>query len=115
MTPEEIDQLPAGREMDLLVETLVLRRQKVGHAVTCRNCAEADEAYGLMPRSTNISAAWEVLEKLCAEIDNTIRLQAFPDIGWYIDLWVEREGGMIEACGDTAPLAICRAALKAMT
>lgn len=60
------------------------------------------------PYSTDIAAAWEVLEKYLAE-GNDIELMYCKEYGCWnaclVDIAAEN--------GDTAPLAICLAALKA--
>lgn len=77
--------------------------------------------YWVIPRySTDISAAWEVLERMRErgewvlnvmadgyEIDNH-NAEAIPLKGWtWDDEWIAERA-------DTAPLCICRAALKAI-
>jgi hypothetical protein len=67
--------------------------------------------------STNIAAAWEVVEKF----EPFIRLECYEDSdvdpnpkaeGWHVDIWHDK--GLACVRGETAPLAVCRAALKAV-
>ena len=73
--------------------------------------------------STDIAAAWEMVEQLCSwkRDDNMLTLKGqgptpeHPDEqeGWY-DAEIAGAAGKWESLNaDTAPLAICRAALKA--
>ncbi len=68
------------------------------------------------PYSTDIAAAWEVAEKLCDMFDESFSLTRAWDNDMR-DVWrvvIEIESGVwIEVDGDTAPMAICLAALKA--
>jgi len=57
--------------------------------------------------SSSIAAAWEVLGKFDT-VDVSKR-----KVGWHCTIWLEHDKYRGEY-GDTAPEAICRAALKAM-
>lgn len=119
LTREEIENMPAGREMDALV-WMSLNDQHPDLSM----CRFVDGEYQpnsgypfghiSPPRySTGISAAWEVVEKL--------HLMVRPSIlsGNWVAMKFERVylsgkwEGVGEATADTAPLAICRAALLA--
>ena len=66
----------------------------------------------LPPYSTSIAAAWEIVEKRVSEAkstDNDFALVWEPEQ----NTWCAQFDG-IQAFADTAPLAICRAALKAV-
>ncbi len=63
------------------------------------------------PYSTDISAAWEVVEKLKDNPDFADITITYP---WCVALNYNFETGWIKGEADTAPLAICRAALKAL-
>lgn len=107
--------LPAGRELDLRIAREVMGLKKEDHAVTCRNCAEAGETYGVLPYSTDTLEATAILEK---------------DDGWGHDWLLERHGMSSQpwfcralnltsgkrftAFAETVALAICRCALKAV-
>lgn len=118
-----IDEMPSGREMDKAISQYVFGNTEF----VCHNCEDdyhvVDRqglvAYVPVPNySIDISAAWEVAEKL--------RITVTPDIGhgWKA-AWCNASGsgettwvGMTNRrkwiIAETAPLAICRAALEAM-
>jgi hypothetical protein len=143
MTIEEIRQMPAGAQIDWLIATEIFNGRKptleqiemvkvisfqFGHyggeddnfAETAliaplphRNRYTGAEFCFVQPRqySTDIAAAWRVVEKMHAD-------------GWFYDVGDEvetpehyarfhRQSGAGFALADTAPLAICRAALIA--
>lgn len=111
-----IDEMPAGREMDGQIHVLVFNK-----AVPTDHDWLHDTFCDCVPRySTDIVAAWAVVEKLRAGgIYFTIR----TDIIWDVTLWDGNEGTwnaggcqdkwLVDVQAKTAPLAICRAALKA--
>ena len=88
----EIDEMPAGRTLDLMV-------------------AEYFMDFGLLKWSTDILAAWQVVEKLCQDAWWISLKQMGYKMGWRCLL---TRGIAISADADTASLAICRAALKAV-
>jgi hypothetical protein len=122
MNQTEIDKMEAGREMDALVAEKVLGCKvenpngfyKCGCGETCRYPHAIDDREGqlyggLLYFSTDISAAW----KLC---------ENFPGYGvacsrgtciCRIYLTDDRSSASVGEA-DTVPLAICRAALKAV-
>lgn len=126
MTRIEIFQMEAGREMDALVAEKVMgwieKKYPMGRALywtdsdghSQRACIEAWNP------STNISAAWEVIEKieggqremLCNLIHKGF---GFTSLIWEAELR-ECRGNHKYYIADatTAPLAICRAALLAV-
>jgi len=72
--------------------------------------------------STDIAAAWQVVEKFAHTSRNKVglelgfsnfRLTAYPVRGWNCHLGIDGKDG-VSANADTAPLAICLAALKAI-
>jgi O-glycosyl hydrolase len=109
-TRDEILNMPAGREMDELVATRVMGWDVHPHATHyIRN--DGKNVYfvicGEFEPSSDIAAAWQVVEKMTdgetpndCEIHTTVR-------GWRCDFY---RGS---ATAETAPLAICRAALIA--
>ena len=111
-----VDTMPAGREMDALVAERVMGWYRVG-AMWCKGAnsfaAQAEEVAGcpkIWTPSTDIAAAWEVVEKLRekAWVSVTSGKTGNP---CYCE--VDVVGGEIwHVTADTAPLAICRAALK---
>jgi|SRR3990167_1528273 len=121
MTNEEIDNMPAGREMDALVVEKIFDK-KVCHcdagSIMCAfgpgHCLTCD---GWIPKlhSTSISAAWEVVEKF--ECLYLFRCVSGPFEGKYECKLVFEEGPdndkrRFYAVAETAPLAICRAGLR---
>ncbi|HAM42103.1 MAG TPA: hypothetical protein DCP69_12450 [Candidatus Omnitrophica bacterium] len=125
MTPEQIDALPAGRELDALVAEKVM-----GWTITAWASGEPwgnreiFEPSGRGPHrkaahvptySTDIAAAWEVVKKLDADglvwaiaDDEVYFAKGDPDSPDY------RFGGVGLYPFVDKPLAICRAALKAL-
>lgn len=107
MTTEDVDKMEAGRELDLLIIKAVfgLEPQECMVGGHPRGCT-GNITYP--PYSTDIAAAWQVVEKtrLFTHCDITQL-----DDKWAISNWANDSS--VEA--DTAPLAICRAALKAIS
>ena len=100
------DEMPAGREMDALVAEKVM----------------ADPPGQVWPRaySTDIATAWEVAEKM-RQIHAQVSLIGTPPVGkyegWSMIVWKEKpnlETPFSVKISLKAPLAICRAALKAV-
>ena len=134
-----IDEMQAGREMDALIAEKVmgLPHNELGEKCPrcggetrigldrawCGNCSEW--IYSPYPEfSDDIAAAWQVVEKIRELKSAWFEIGANPDfMSDRGDYYCSIRGGKIEydspSCtlelyGDTAPLAICRAALKAM-
>ena len=121
----KIDEMPAGREMDALIAEKVM-----GWRVHLRNTAwwvlaglENESSCGPIKAmtcgsdrwspSTDIVAAWKVLMKLQAMgYKWTLGSSRAKTIA--ILMRHDNKDGIISADTDTAPLAICRAALKAL-
>jgi hypothetical protein len=112
LTREQIESMPAGREMDALVAQHVM-----GWRPHFRNTAfyvSADHAESLMGRplatvgkwhpSTDIAAAWEVVDQQQGGLRFELRRR--PDGGFWCSF-----GEEMSAEAESAPLAICRAAL----
>lgn len=119
MTPEEIDALPAGRELDALVAERVMGWTRSPRDYGSRlvwvthpeNIVRFWKGRRSFQPSTDIAAAWEVLEK------HQFSLIRIPD-GWVAGRFDFNSPAWDFAFGDaapTAPLAICRAALKAVS
>lgn len=104
-----IDEMPAGREMDALVAEKVM-----GYLCVCdeepRDCpihAKSDQDT-LLSYSTDIADAWIMMEKMRFVIGSHHGLHG----GLHpCDGWLARKGTVF-ALAKTAPLAICRVALK---
>jgi hypothetical protein len=124
MTTEQIDKMPEGREMDALIAEKVmgLNVKPVFHPKNelkfmpgfVWRYEDAWEHPEIKDYSTDIAKAWEVVEKLNTHIIIE-RLEYRED--WYCEI-----SGISNSAGEqlhsttapTAPLAICRAALKAV-
>lgn len=129
-----VNELQAGRELDALVAEKVMgckpKKRHDGWVCTCDDTDHAVQSDNhdipyLMAYSTDIAAAWEVVEKLH---DGPPPLVVI--VGGYISAgmgnvpWVcEISNGItgpsqyvkkVEAFAETAPLAICLAALRAI-
>lgn len=101
MTRDEILNMPAGREMDLLIaDTFSLKEGQVFVYIE--------------PFSTNMEAAWKVVEKTAKEpfAWDISSINVGGKTIWSALYWGIEEV-FCEAEADTAPLAICRAALLA--
>jgi len=97
MTRDEILNMEAGREMDELITQKVISNDGFWH--------------GIKPYSTDISVAWQVVEKLCDETGCDVVKVCKRDPELLRGEWSCNFGRGAEAFGDSAPLAICRAAL----
>jgi hypothetical protein len=117
----DVDKMEAGRELDLLIAVKVMGGRLDGDSYT-----DGSRCWPVPPYSTDLAAAWKVWEKFQHQ---SKRLHyVFPDNaeeGHYEVLWSHgpqssRSGmslnrkGEVWAEGETAPLAICRAALRAV-
>jgi hypothetical protein len=114
------DTMPAGREMDALVAEKVMGKgeTKTIGGIYCGPPEGEAEAMAKLhadtdkvPRySTDIAAAWEVVQKAA---DVTVaKEREFKNAPWNVVLHFHDRKG--QGFGHTTPLAICRAALKAM-
>lgn len=123
-----VEEMPAGREMDALIAEKVM-----GWAIHSRNTAwwvkVADEnevttevmafTYGKdrFAPSTNIAAAWEVVEKITDQKHWAFKLRRLPGkdyMACFIRLTKTGRDDFESKPSKAAPFAICRAALKAM-
>lgn len=106
MNQEEILNMPAGQDMDLLVAEKVL--QLSTDDWNKRFFANATKY------SSNISNAWEVIEKMTdyeVHIMSGLNFKRYPNMPYGAKF--ENKKFSFVALGATAPLAICRAALLA--
>lgn len=125
MTREEILSLPAGRELDALVAKRVMRW------TWASEWYEKGIPDWLPHYSSEIAAAWEIVEKLVErgwyfEIRTPSRVYKTVDITWHSRIrdaehgtWDRYGGDSDGVIGDdlraeTLPLAVCRAALLAV-
>ena len=119
MTKDEILNMEAGREMDALIAEKVMGWDVHPHRTHYINRdAKNEHPYfvicGDFEPSTDIAAAWQVVEKMSSRKDwdehpvCIVRNYAFKDM-WTVEL----RDYDFDATAETAPLAICRAALLA--
>lgn len=130
MDIQDIDKIPAGREMDTLVaehvtgwtrhtfngqdpnslwddEFLFNEMARVGYTHI-----DQESKYRRVPRySTNIAAAWEVIDKLDESHAAWFEIRG-PRV-WLAQCSLPGHG-RFSATASSGPLAICRAALKAL-
>jgi hypothetical protein len=124
------DSMVAGRELDALVAERVLGWKLIDRIEMgwgegpdvwdCTNGKDADECYSPTRQhfapSTDISAAWAVVERM-AEDAHYLDVTFEPEDEsrtWNCKLRLAGSKGEVEAYADTAPLAICKAALAAL-
>lgn len=148
MTPEEIDAMEAGPELDLQVARHVMGMRAAwtvaeiltvaddGYPYVARGVEDGKNCMLLYTRSdgvnrwspsTNIAEAWQVIEALQNKksyrgCELTNFSQNFMEYHWHMefnyfvsiadDPLDDPEIGYESADANTAPLAICRAALK---
>lgn len=99
LTLEAALALPAGPELDGIVSERVMGVPPL-----------PDGTFWTLPEySTDIAAAWEVVEK----IGDELTLDTGSKSPSRAILWSSMTGAQATGFGETVPLAICRAALKA--
>jgi hypothetical protein len=118
--------LEAGRELDTLVAEKVMGWTKWRSPVVPRGSAEPDcwltndrtsptFKIAHWSPSTDIACAWQVVERMR---DRGFALELHYEFGcsiqWVADFSNDGWSSTGEQLGDTAPLAICRAALAAV-
>ncbi len=97
----------AGPELDIEVATKVMGQKPPFGAEIHGN----DIYFNLAPPySTDISAAWQVVEHLRQRLDWSVTIEAKRKGGYSV-----RTDAILAFEADTAPLAICRAALAAVS
>jgi hypothetical protein len=107
ITPEEIDAMPAGREMDGLVAEGVYGYKREGERRW--NTGKGFWVNDIPRYSTDIASAWFVVNKLYLVVGRVH--PGDPNSLWVATRgWDSYDGR--DSVGETAPLAICRAALK---
>jgi hypothetical protein len=115
MMRDKILNTPAGREMDMLIAVQVMGWVLTDvSAYSPTGSAWARNVHGdddwLEYYSTDIAAAWKLVEKLCNETGCDVVRVCKRDPEIFAE-WSCNFGRGFEAFGNTAPLAICRAAL----
>lgn len=113
--------LPAGGELDALIAERVFPGQRWQHDDKCDATGSCWRCGGCLdwcpippPYSTDIAAAWLVVEKLQ---EQGVRMDILSDWHGHRTCRVARKSeSLYDALGwsETAPLAICRAALRAV-
>lgn len=122
MKAEEIDQLEAGREFDCLIAEKVMGWTEVGNGQSA-DCDFAGKRPGAkfwgdtIPRySTEIGKAWLVVEPIRGKIGARRNLFFRIPSQTGIDIWsadsADMKNGIMLSSAESAPLAICRAALR---
>lgn len=109
----DIDSMEAGREIDWLIEKHVMGREPTETEIS-RNEESGMKVIRInYPSfSGSIEGAWPVIEKLRSVNIYLLRLTN-GDTNYACWLGAGLTGGWaVNAVADTAPLAICRAALK---
>jgi hypothetical protein len=104
-----------GRELDSLIAEKVMGEKFVPYDLMLTSYP-GNTVYATPPYSTDLAAAWEVMEKLGLAIGKN---EIYPELGAYVCLESMSEGeswlfnSNYATYADTAPHAICLAALKA--
>ena len=118
LSPDQIVDLPAGTELDQLVAEKVMGWNRFIYPFLFWTDADRVMRDQIPVYSTNISAAWEIVKKLASgnwtmhlEWKGADRNYANTAEVGFSSL---KEPYLAHSTADTAPLAICRAALKAM-
>ena len=124
LTREQIEKLQARKEIDRLIASVIFGKKvnpiwiEASPVLIMRpGQIYHEESHWEYPHtedySTEISAAWEVAEKL-----KQFSLVKIITGGWGVMVWSNKipkiedhQGGLIQVKAETAPLAICRAAL----
>lgn len=121
-----IDEMQAGREMDALIAEKIFglkvewEIEYLGEQIpSSKQLADKYDENGILPLySTDIAAAWEVVEGVREKFNLLMNVHPYSLVaangGYRVsvnDLHIELD----YTTADTAPLAICRAALKALS
>lgn len=123
MKAEDIDNMQAGRELDWDIAEQIfgfnIFREKTDNKLYVGHSRLRHEWQELPGYSTDIAAAWLVVEKL-RQMQRTVTLGTLgvlPEpLSWGCNIFrgLRQLETVTQAVADTAPLAICRAALKAV-
>lgn len=108
--------MEAGRELDERIASEVMGWKRDGAAWMSPAGLRTIElsSFGSFQPSTDMAAAWEVVEKLTEKSEPHFELSRGRD-GWHAGFDLDRPFKRVTAQADTAPHAICKAALKALT
>lgn len=120
-----IDEMEAGRELDALIAERIFglrvewEQEYLGETIpSSKQLADQYDENGILPMySTDIAAAWGVIEKLAIHMIQFRLEQTGSGITFakFFDCTIDMQKVIGGAHADTAPLAICRAALKAVS
>lgn len=114
MTREELEQMPAGREMDALIAERVMDYKLIDGPESLEVGKMMYYTPDQIPAfSTNIGAAWLVAEKMNRDYF-TLEIHSSVLSGAGVRFWGPNSGPTYSATAETVPLAICRAALIAV-
>lgn len=120
--------MDAGRELDALVAEKIIKLSakywrptcfvndhELDANVWCYDCSGMVDDQERVPEhySTEIAAAWLVVEKLATQ-GLRLSLDAFGGDPWWVEFADEQWERGAQATANTAPHAICLAALKAV-
>jgi hypothetical protein len=119
MTREEILAMPAGYKIDILIaEKIMGWKDKISDHLVRYYETPNGEIFlknDVSHYSTDISAAWQVVEKLKREGYPNPQLYTIDeDDLWHVAIRTHGDMGYDDTEAETAPLAICRAALLAI-
>lgn len=118
LTREQIKKMEAGREMDQLIYDQIFRKAYFEHYT--HMVPDGFDFLNIPNYSTDISSAWDVVEKLIEDnfdlegVEKMHRLEYRKwvcEFGYGKNYQHQDTGWKAFATADTAPLAICRAAL----
>lgn len=123
ITPAEIDAMPAGRDLDMLVAEKIMGWEHdpespyfCHRTLPNGNVAEI-EADWIQHYSTNIADTWDVVAAIWIHTHHFECVWRHDDRnqGWVAQFGRHSHDNAAVATGETAPLAICRAALHFVT
>ena len=125
MTNDEIEQLEAGRELDMIISGCIFNRKAewlTDHRdIILNGCAEHEWSsmivadWAAIPHySTSISDSWQIIDQMNEDgftfrfVSSHTRRTSFAEFFNGSDMYFQ------SLVNEPAPLAICRAALKAV-
>ena len=109
-----MSELQAGRELDALVAEKVMGWRRIESTnLFLIGPKHIEGGFPAPHYSTDISAAWQIVEKFKMTITPN---NCYPHVKakWCADVELKGSHELWLAGAETAPLAICRAALRAM-
>jgi hypothetical protein len=114
MNKEQVLSMPAGRELDALIAEKVMERDVSFHKRGGAFTRSWIDGYGCEDTfySTDIATAWRVVDKMCKSFW-IASLVADTNL-WRVTFYTHTHRKTHEAIDESAPLAICRAALLAV-